>query len=243
MSEIDIHHLGAAYSLDALDERERVAFEAHYPSCEVCRADVLHFRATLGQLAEATALAPPPSLRTKVLDEIARTRQLSPLLPAAVSDLAERRSSRRRSVGMFLSAAAAVVAFVVGGVVMQRSDAPSYADDLASVLAADDGRIIALAGTAPSTSSATVKVAWSEATAQAVLLGDGLAQAPDGQAYELWMIGADGPVPMRVLDPASDGRIRTTLSVDGSPQAWGITLEPRAGSAAPTSDILYLGEA
>ena len=53
--DIDIHHLSAAYALDALDERERVAFEAHYPSCEVCRGDVQAFRATLAQVAAAQA--------------------------------------------------------------------------------------------------------------------------------------------------------------------------------------------
>ena len=47
MSDIDIHHLSAAYALDALDERERMAFEAHYPSCDVCRADVIDFRDTI----------------------------------------------------------------------------------------------------------------------------------------------------------------------------------------------------
>ena len=55
MSDIDIHHLAAAYALDALDARERAAFEAHYPSCEVCRADVLEFRSTLAVVAEAEA--------------------------------------------------------------------------------------------------------------------------------------------------------------------------------------------
>ena len=32
MSDIDIHHLAAAYALDALDSHERAAFEAHYPA-------------------------------------------------------------------------------------------------------------------------------------------------------------------------------------------------------------------
>ena len=40
MTEIDVHHLAAAYALDALDDRERMAFEGHYGSCEVCHTDV-----------------------------------------------------------------------------------------------------------------------------------------------------------------------------------------------------------
>ena len=55
MSDIDIHHLAAASALDALDSHA-AAFEAHYPSCEVCRADVLEFRSTLAVVAEAEAV-------------------------------------------------------------------------------------------------------------------------------------------------------------------------------------------
>ena len=46
MSDIDVHHLAAAYALDALDRHEREAFEAHYDKCDVCRSDVMEFRET-----------------------------------------------------------------------------------------------------------------------------------------------------------------------------------------------------
>ena len=80
MSDIEIHHLGAAYALDALDERERLAFEAHYSACEVCRTDVRDFRATAADLAVLTTSAPSPGTRAKVLAEIATTRS-SPRCP------------------------------------------------------------------------------------------------------------------------------------------------------------------
>ena len=88
-NDIDIHHLGAANALDALDERERMAFEAHYPSCEVCRADVLAFRATLTQVAAAQSTVPPAAMKARVMAEVAQTRQLSPLLPDRVTDHAQ----------------------------------------------------------------------------------------------------------------------------------------------------------
>ena len=239
MSDVDIHHLAAAYALDALDQRERMAFEAHYPSCEVCHADVLDFRSTLAQLADAAPVAPPASVKQGVMAEIAQTRQLSPVVPAAVADLAERRRRRQRSLSVALAAAAAVVVFAAGAVVTNNPSTPAYASALAEVLASDDSRVAELGGEA----AGTVRVAWTEAGARAVLLGDGLPAAPDGQAYELWLIGPEGPVPMRVLDAATDGRIRATLdNVEGSPAAWGVTLEPSAGSPAPTGDILYLAQ-
>ena len=51
MSDIDIHQLAAAYALDAVDERERAEFEAHYPTCPICRPEVAGFRETLSQVA------------------------------------------------------------------------------------------------------------------------------------------------------------------------------------------------
>lgn len=59
MTDIDVHHLAAAYALDALDDRERSAFEAHYGACEVCGTDVVEFRQTLTHVADSLATPPP----------------------------------------------------------------------------------------------------------------------------------------------------------------------------------------
>jgi anti-sigma-K factor RskA len=240
VSDIDIHHLAAAYALDALDARERAAFEAHYPSCEVCRTDVLDFRSTLAVVAEAEAMAPPPDLRRRVLDEIAQTRQLSPHLPAEVTDLAERRRRRRRTIATVVAAAAAAGVFTAGALIVGGDDSPAYATELARVFEQPDARLVTLDGDG----GGQVRVAWSGGAERAVLLADDLPEAPDGMAYELWLIDESGPVPMNVLDGAAGGAIRDAIEIDGDsgqqPVAWGITLEPAAGSASPTGDILYV---
>jgi anti-sigma-K factor RskA len=242
MSDIDIHHLAAAYALDALDARERVAFEAHYPSCEVCRADVLDFRSTLAVVAEAEAVPPPADLRRRVLDEIARTRQLSPHLPSSVTDLADRRRRRRRTTATMAAAAAAMGLFAAGALFVGGSDSPKYATELADVLANSDARFETLGGDG----AGRVRVAWSGDADQAVLLADDLPEAPAGLAYELWLIDESGPVPMNMLDRADGGEIRDAIVIGGDgdrePTAWGITLEPEAGSASPTGDILFVAE-
>ncbi len=240
-NDIDIHHLGAAYALDALDERERMAFEAHYPSCEVCRADVLAFRSTLTQVASAQASDPPASMKSKVMAEVAQTRQLSPLLPDRVSDLAERRRRRQRSVAGLLAAAAAVVLFVAGALVVRTSnDSPAYADALAEVMRQPDARMLTLVPGEGRTDG-VVKVAWSSSGETAVLVADGLPVAPDGSAYELWLIAGGVPQPMEVLQSADEGEIRAVLDIEGAPDAWGVTIEPEGGSPAPTGEILFLG--
>ena len=91
-----IHQLAAAYALDAVDERERAEFEAHYPTCPVCKPEVAGFRETLSQVAASVAVDPPASLKAGVMAEIGNTRQLSPLLPDSVVDLATHRQSRQR---------------------------------------------------------------------------------------------------------------------------------------------------
>ena len=242
MSNNDIHHLAAAYALDALDARERTAFEAHYPSCEVCRADVLDFRATLADVAAAEPIAPSLDMKARVMQQVGQTRQLSPRLPEAVVDLAERR--RRKSFTSSMLAVAAAVVLLVGAAsfVIGRSgggDDGGFASDVEQVLAEPDAQLLTLTGSG----TGQIKVAWSASAARAVVIGDGLADPGSGNAYELWLIDASGPQPTRLLDGASAGEVRRALAVTGTPQAWGVTIEPSGGSPAPTGEILFSAEA
>ncbi len=238
MTSTDIHHLAAAYALDAVDARERAEFEAHYPSCDVCRADVVDFRATLARLAEGEVIAPPAEMKASVMRQISETRQLSPLLPAPVVDLAEHR--RRRSLrSSQLAVAAALVllvgvaAFFVGGA--SSSGIGTFAANVEQILGESDARLVTLTGPG----QGQIKVAWSDSVDQAVVIGDGLADPGPGMVYELWLIDASGPQPMGLLDDAGGGSLRRTVRVDGTPQAWGVTIEPAAGSPTPTGQILY----
>lgn len=242
----DIHHLAAAYALDAVDDAERQAFEAHFHDCDVCRADVLDHRETLARLAAATPVMPSATVRGRVLDEIAQTRQLSPLLPDGIGDLAERRRRRRRTTATtLLAAAAAVLVFAAGAVFVggDRTGVGGFRDQVAFVLEQPDVRLVTLDADTTVGASGTVRVAWSAASGQAVVLGDELPAAPPGSAYEVWFIDEVGPRPMQVLDAADTGELRAVLDIEGAPAAWGVTIEPAEGSPAPTGDILFLAEA
>jgi anti-sigma-K factor RskA len=240
MSEIDIHHLAAAYALDALDGRERAAFEAHYHDCDVCRDDVIQFRQTLADVAGATPVQPSSSVKQRVIAEIAQTRQLSPLLPEGVIDFAERR--HRRLLAPALSAAAAAVLVTGIAIVVTSDDEPTYAAELTAVLTQPDSQIVTLSETGAADVDGSFKVAWSANEGRLVVLGDALLSAPDDYAYELWLIDGAGAHATRVLDSAADGDVRAAVDFTGEPTAWGITIEPAAGSAAPTGDVIFLGE-
>jgi len=232
----DIHHLAGAYALDALDDTERALFEAHYPACEVCRVDVANFRATLAKVAAAQSVAPSAQVKERVMADIARTRQLSPRLPGA-ADLEARRARRRRPGVAGLLAVAAALAVLIAGVAIGRSigSDSTYDEVAAAVLGQPDVRVVDLEGTG----QGRFRVAWSQQSGQAAVIGEGLGDPGDGNAYELWLIDASGPHPMQLLDPADGGDVRRVLDVAGDPAAWGVTVEPKAGSPAPTTPVIF----
>jgi len=83
----DIHALSGAYAVDALDEAEREQFERHLAGCSACQDEVASLVAAATALSSLSDLAPPPSLRDKVLQGITTVR---PLPPVVVSDHEQR---------------------------------------------------------------------------------------------------------------------------------------------------------
>jgi anti-sigma-K factor RskA len=227
----DLHHLAAAYALDALDADERDRFEAHLDDCETCRRDVADFAATAVRLAEGAAVAPPSDLRDRVMAGVATTRQLPPVVGAPVSSLAAR--ARRFAPGMLLAVAAAIVLIAVGAVVLVSQRGGSGIDDL---IAAPDVVVRTLDG-----SPGTIQIAWSPGRDRVAFIGNGLPEPAEGFVYELWAIADGTPVPSGLFDP-SDGKVRALADVDVDAVAWGVTIEPAGGSPAPTGEILYFAE-
>ena len=242
MSGTDIHQLAAAYALDAVDERERAEFEAHYPTCAICGPEVTGFRETLSQVAAATSVEPPASLKARVMAEIGATRQLSPLLPDSVVDLATHRKRRQGMVRM-LTAAAALLLIGIGAFVVGRrsSDDNGYAQAAEAVLGQPDTRISTLEVTGDV--DGRFRVAWSPSANKIVVMGDDLPDPGAGKAYELWLVDGAGAHAVRLLDKADDHTVRRVLPVEGSPSQWAVTVEPEEGVDKPTTDIIFAGTA
>jgi anti-sigma-K factor RskA len=230
VSDIEIHHLGAAYALDALDERERIAYEAHYATCELCRTDVGEYRQAAAELASLTAAAPPSELKSRVLSEISTTRQLSPL-PTSVARLSERRPSRALTV--VASIAAAIVLFLAGAAILGGRGDDSFGDEVAAMMEDPSFAVVELTGDGPG----SFKVAWTDD--RAAVIGGDLPDPGEDKRYELWMIDSAGAHAMSMLDSADDGEIRRVVAFEGTPGGWGVTIEPEAGSDTPTEPILY----
>lgn len=235
----DLHHLAAAYAVDALDAEERRKFEAHYPTCEICAAEVRDFRETAGQLAAAAATDAPEGLRDRVLGEITRTAQLAPPVTPLVAEVADTAARPPRS--RLALAAAAVVTLLVGTLVGLRlgGDDGTSTDE---IVAAPDAVISTLEPAAGI--DGTLRVVWSPERDQVAIVGSGLAPSADGQAYALWWLQDGGVAPAALFDVGDDGDVSLVLDVDDTTaNGWGITIEPDAGSPQPTTPVIFAGEA
>ena len=230
----DLHTLTGAYAADALaDDDERREFEQHLARCADCREEVRTLRETVGVLAAALAVAPPPRLRHQVLVEVARTRQLPrPNL----------HEPRRVSTSRWVGIAAAVALFAgmaVGGYGLNQARqaersrvlAVAQADRIVSVLADQTAR--KAGGPVTGGGAATLVVSGS----QAVLVTAGVDRLPADQTYQLWVLRA-GQVRSAGLGPAGPAAAGSwTRLVDGvrPGDQVAISVEPAGGSAQPTS--------
>ena len=196
------HDLTAAYALDALDADERAAYESHLAECEACRAELASF----GDVATALAVgavgpAPRPGLREEILR--AAREEGHAVVPIEVA--AERRRRNWTPVLGAVAAVAAVVAVAVGiwaGGISDELDSTREALErerqAAAVLADPTARSVAVSG-------AEGRLVVTDA-GRAVLVLDGLDDAPSGKTYEVWVIEGDTPAPAGLFPVPSHRR-------------------------------------
>ena len=243
MTSPDIHALGGAYVLDAVDDLERAAFDRHLGECESCMIEVAEFRETASRLAEGAWSVPPPRMREQVLARAAATRQLPP---------PDRRRSAPNPVARWrrLAAAAAVVGLLGAGAavttyaVQEQRIAAERAAVAASqqraariqaVLAAPDAELRG----GELTGGGRVTVVTSAAQdAGVVVLADAPAPGSD-RAYQLWVARDRRPESVGVL---SAGVSEATQLIEGvrGRQVFEVSLEPAGGSPAPSTTPLVV---
>jgi anti-sigma-K factor RskA len=226
----DLHALTGAYAVDALDDFERVRFERHLASCADCQAEVRSLREAAAVLAEDAALEPPRALRDRVLADIATVRPLPPSLP---------RAARARRWLPLLVAASVLAAIGLGLTLWQPWSSPTPSLTATErVLQADDAESVTL--DFADGSEATVTRSLSEG--RAVITTVGMAPAPSGKVYELWLQHPDGHMaPAGLMPPQPD----QTVLLEGDATAAigaGITVEPAGGSVEPSGDPIALFE-
>ncbi|WP_077692435.1 MULTISPECIES: anti-sigma factor [Nocardiopsis] len=232
----DPHILSGAYALGALPPGESVRFEDHLADCDSCVQEIRGFNETAALLGSAAATTPPSDLRGRVLEEVARTRQLAPAperLPAA------RESLWTRGLGLVLAACLAVVValgVVVLDQVRQVRELRENERQIAAVLSAPDADHVS----AEPVEGVSVTVVHSERAGRLVFSAHGLEQL-EGEDYQLWLTRDDGSVySAGVLAVDESGLVLPVLAdpEDEATEGVAVTVEPEGGSEQPTSDPL-----
>lgn len=223
----DIHHLLAPYVLDALEPDERNVFEAHLAQCELCRSELGGFVETASRIGGAQAATPPPELRDRLMTMAATTPQERPVVTAMAQ-----RSRLRRALPRIAVAAAAVVAAVsIGGFVSEHQKADNLRaerNEMVAVLTSSDAAM-----SVDASDGASVRVISSPSHDAAVVVGTSLRALRSDEVYQLWTVH-DG----RTTSAGVMGRGPGMMLVEGikGVEALAVTVEPKGGSRAPTSD-------
>lgn len=252
--------LAPLHALGALDGEDRSGFEAHVPGCLVCSAELRAHEAVVGLVPLALApVRPPLALRQRVL-----TRQEPPVarparkpwtagLAAAAALLlgigllvvrAQRDAARVAAADARRDAAEAraEAARVAAELLVARRDL-GEAVAFRALLQRPESRVTTLAGLAPAP-KARARVIFDPGTREAVLVASGLDPAPEGKAYEAWVIASGAPVPAGVFRPDPQGRAVLKLPIveaTAAARTFAVTIEPEGGSPGPTGPMVLAG--
>lgn len=241
MTSPDIHALGGAYALDAVDDLERAAFDRHLAECGTCTLDVAEYRETATRLAEGSWSVPRPRMREEVLARAAATPQLPPLgqrrgVPDPVARW--RRLAAAAAAVAVLGTGAAATTYAVqeqrlGDQRIVVAAAQERAARVQSVLAAPDAAL--RAGELTGGGRVTVVVSDSQDAGVVVLAGAPM-PGPD-RAYQLWVVDGVRPISVGLL-PA--GQSQATQLIEGvrGRGLFAVSLEPAGGSLQPSTTPL-----
>ncbi|MCA0216424.1 MAG: anti-sigma factor [Actinobacteria bacterium] len=242
-SDKELGNLSGSYALNGLDAADLAEFETHLQQSQATRDEVTELTDTAVLLGLAVEpVQPSAGLKASIMDQLDAHPQLpvAAASSAAFASPAGRKAQARwftRPVTALAAVAAAIALFVGGGVITtslaQNSFAQQQADQLAAINSADDAQRASV----DLADGGTATLVWSNTLLSSALIVDGLAPLPADRTYELWYINDAGARPAGTFGVAGSGS--TWRVLDGTMKAGdtvGVTVEPRGGSDAPTTD-------
>jgi anti-sigma-K factor RskA len=255
----------ASYAMQGLPLEESASIRTHLQSCALCRAELAEVCGDLALLGIAVDQQPlPEGARQRFLERIASSPAVKPrTVPAEVVPISVKGS--RRGPGFWIPwvavAAMAIVSISLGvqnralsdelqdqlRLVTSLARQASRAQQVLEVLTAPTAQRVTLTEGKPS-AQPTARATYLPERGGLILLATNLKPLPEGKAYELWVIPANGnaPVPAGVFRPDSVGAATLVLPPLASgirAKAFGVTVEKASGSGTPTSPIILSGAA
>ena len=218
MAHDAVHDLTPAYALDALDDADRDAYEAHLQTCERCRDELASLQQTASALAYAVPSPEPPrELRSRIVAQARNERNVYALPP--------------RRLPYALGAAAAAAATVALALGLWGFSAANERDRYRA-LADPHARVIELPEQGFMSGRLLV-----EPDGDATLVVDGMPTDPE-KDYELWVIEDDVPRAAGLFDGGRNV-VRLTRPVPRGASV-AVTLERNGGVERPTTDPLVV---
>lgn len=238
MTHDQASELLAAHALDALDDSERAALEAHVAGCPRCQAELDSLRGVAGALGNLVE-SPPDSVWRSISSRLYGEGEVVP--PPLVVPISARPTPRRWRLAVPVGLAAAVVAVLA----IALSNANGHVSRLQGALKAGE---VAAALNTPGHRLVDLASAEHAELMRFVLLPDGrgylltshLPSLSARQTYQLWGIVKGKAISIGLM--GRDPRFVTfTVSSTPRPATLAVTVEPAGGSQAPTGSIVASG--
>ncbi len=262
MTDERLLELLPAHALGVLDPDDRAYLDAHLGRDAEARTQLAAFEEIVGRLGLLTApVEPPLALRAKVLRVAGSPAAAAPVaaghawtwlavaaaLLCAVGLLVTRiqRDQARRE----LAAAQARAETAEGQVRETLAELETTRVLLAreqalrGLVGRPDTRLVSLGGL-PAAPRARARVVFDPTTREAFLLASGLDRAPEGMAYQVWVIATGAPVPAGLFQADAEGRAVFRLpdvAEVAKVKTFAVTVEPAAGVPAPTGKMVLAG--
>lgn len=261
MSEDRYLELAPLAALGALDGEDRTGFEVHLAACTACRRELAAYDGLVARLPLGLDPVPPRAALGLQLLTQAQTGPTSggrrgwalPLLATAAAALLAvglavargERDAARRDADSAREASAqleAELARLRAELVTMRASL-SRDQGLRDLVVHPDARLATLAALTPAPGAAA-RVVWNPKSREAWLVASGLTPAPEGKGYEVWVIGRAAPVAAGVFQVDPDGKAVFRLpdvAETAEVKTFAVTLEPAAGTPAPTGPMVLAG--
>ena len=249
----------ATYALDAVEENEREAIEAHLLDCPRCRIDLDGYRAVTTALGNSVE-QPPEGLWTSIANRLPERGDVErPPMPALVlagdledqappSSLPIERQRRARGrtaavIGAFVGAAAVVAVLAVSLV-----HANNQVSNLQHSIGGNAPSAVVAALETPGHKIVNVEGPSHAKLAQFVMVPDGrgylvsssLPILTGDHTYQLWGVVEGQPISLGLLGP-SPTQATFTVAGSASPSTLGITVEPAGGAVVPSQAMVAQG--
>jgi anti-sigma-K factor RskA len=242
----------ALYALGTLEGDDWVAVEAHLRDCPACQSELDRLRGDVALLAFSAAGARPPARsRERLLSNLAKEARRAPVRPAQKrawwTALQWATAAAVLSVFFFLirqnDALRQRVNRLESGSASQQQQLVQARQLITALSVPDADHFVLVAGQAPPQPQG--RAVYLAKSGTLVFLASNMLALPPEKTYELWLIPVSGaPIPAGVFRPNAEG----SGSVVGPPLAPGIqaktfaiTVEPKEGSQAPTSQPIMVG--